>query len=232
MKSLIKSIALAAAMSPAVVSAGALPYHIGQITDFLGDANYFAANSYTDIDPGFTFNGEWEFTAIAFESANPNTGSTQESNNSWTAFHKYIGTEQSTTFTTLNTDNWGQWISVDFGNNENIYFEDYDGYWKHGASSESIPLNPYTNTDAFEVFRLTEDSLNLSYLPYSTVLTAGTIIVGFNDNERSKYGYYDSDYDDIIIAMRQISPVPLPAAAWLFGSALLGFGLTRYKRKS
>ncbi|WP_419810552.1 VPLPA-CTERM sorting domain-containing protein [Bacterioplanoides sp.] len=232
MKSFIKSVAIVTAMTPALASAGALPYHIGHITNFLDDTNYFAEDSYTNIDPGFTFEGQWEFTAIAFESANPNTASTDESDTYGTAFNKYVGNEQETTFTTLDISNWGHWISVDFDNNENLYFEDYDGYWKYGASSESIPLNPYTNTDAFDVFQLTEDSLSLSYLPYSTILTEGTIIVGFNDNERTKWGWNDADYDDIIIAMRQISPVPLPAAAWLFGSALLGFGLTRYKRKS
>jgi len=33
----------------------------------------------------------------------------------------------------------------------------------------------------------------------------------------------DSDYNDMVIGVRDISAVPLPAAVWLFGSALLGF---------
>jgi len=42
-------------------------------------------------------------------------------------------------------------------------------------------------------------------------------ILGFND------GYIgDADFDDFVVGVR-LSPVPLPAAAWLFGSALLGF---------
>jgi hypothetical protein len=41
-------------------------------------------------------------------------------------------------------------------------------------------------------------------------------------------GSTDQDYDDMLIRVSSISAIPLPAAAWLFGSGLLGlFGLRR-----
>lgn len=54
-------------------------------------------------------------------------------------------------------------------------------------------------------------------------------LLGFNDQFKS-----DADYDDFVVGINlsaHPAPVPLPAAAWLFGSALLGFGAAA-RRKS
>ena len=50
-------------------------------------------------------------------------------------------------------------------------------------------------------------------------------ILGFNDS----FGG-DADYDDFVVGVR-LSPVPLPAAAWLFGSALVGFMFVSNRRR-
>jgi hypothetical protein len=52
-------------------------------------------------------------------------------------------------------------------------------------------------------------------------------IIGFNDSAK-----VDADYDDFVVGMKFApSPVPLPAAAWLFGSALFGFMMVSNRRK-
>ena len=43
-------------------------------------------------------------------------------------------------------------------------------------------------------------------------------LVGFNDG-----GANDADFDDYVVGISEVSPVPVPAAAWLFGTALFGF---------
>ncbi len=43
-------------------------------------------------------------------------------------------------------------------------------------------------------------------------------LVGFNDG-----GSEDADFDDYVVGINEVSAVPVPAAAWLFGSALIGF---------
>lgn len=50
-------------------------------------------------------------------------------------------------------------------------------------------------------------------------------ILGFNDSYTG-----DADYDDFVVGVK-LSPVPLPAAVWLFGSALLGFVTLSNRRK-
>jgi len=42
----------------------------------------------------------------------------------------------------------------------------------------------------------------------------------------------DVSHDQFYVSGMQVSAVPLPAAAWLFGSALLGFGALRRKQKA
>lgn len=40
-------------------------------------------------------------------------------------------------------------------------------------------------------------------------------------------GFGDSDFDDMVVKV-EVSPVPIPAAIWLFGTALIGFvGMSR-----
>lgn len=48
----------------------------------------------------------------------------------------------------------------------------------------------------------------------------------FNDS-----GSSDSDYDDMVVRV-STSPVPIPAAVWLFGSALMGLAGVGYRSRS
>lgn len=48
-------------------------------------------------------------------------------------------------------------------------------------------------------------------------------LLGFNDSSKT-----DADYDDMVVG---VSAVPLPAAAFLFAPALLGFGALRRKQE-
>ena len=77
--------------------------------------------------------------------------------------------------------------------------------------------------------QLTEDSNILGYLGDSFTLSAGTYIIGFNDNGKHWEG--DFDFDDIIIAAK---PVPEPATMLLLGSGLIGlagFGRKKFFKK-
>jgi hypothetical protein len=42
----------------------------------------------------------------------------------------------------------------------------------------------------------------------------------------------DKDYNDMVLLVESVTPVPLPAAAWLFGSALLGMAGVGWRRRS
>lgn len=53
--------------------------------------------------------------------------------------------------------------------------------------------------------------------------------LGFNDSFSG-----DQDFDDFVVGINLTgipAPVPLPAAAWLFGSALVGFGAAARRKK-
>jgi hypothetical protein len=204
------SLVLVALVQMPLASAATFPgSDIVNITTFLSDDTYF--NGYTELN-AIDFSGEWQYTAIAHESGNLNTVSMT------------TGIPNSTTFATNYYNNFGEWKDIDFSS-EKLFFEDSNGPY-------NVELDPFStaNDSFFRVFQLTADSNSLSYLgSNSLTLALGTIIVGFNDNGLS---LGDADYDDIIVALQPISPVPIPASIWLFGTALLGFaGLVR-KRKA
>jgi len=183
---------------------------IVNITTFLNDATYF--NGYTELNR-IDFSGEWQYSALAYESGNINTVSMT------------TGAPNSTTFSTRFHSNFGEWKDIDFSS-EKLFFEDSNGPY-------NVELDPFSesNRSFFRVFQLTADSNYLSYLGSNAqTLALGTIIVGFNDNGL-RLG--DADYDDIIVALQPVSAVPIPAAGWLFGTALLGLaGLYRRKKAS
>jgi len=203
---ILLSLAFLALIQVPIASAGSLPGSgIADITTYLSDATYF--NGYVELNT-LDFSNQWRYTAIAYESGNQNTVS-PISGAGWNP--------SDANFSTSSPGNFGQWETIDFSTDQ-LFFEDSDGPF-------DIALDPFSvaNTAFFRVFELTADSNSLSYLGANALtLAAGTIIVGFNDNG---LGGGDRDYDDIIVALQ---PVPIPAAAFLFAPALLGFmGLRR-----
>ncbi len=64
-----------------------------------------------------------------------------------------------------------------------------------------------------------------------TVYGCFNYILGFDDSG----GGSDRDFDDFVVGVNlspsNLPPVPLPAAAWLFGSALMGFVVLSNRRK-
>ncbi|OUR64809.1 hypothetical protein A9Q79_05835 [Methylophaga sp. 42_25_T18] len=199
------SLAFLALVVTLPAAAGTLPYNIGNVQQYLDSSGYF--NGYTELD-AIDFSGQWQYTAIAFESGNINTVSTTTE------------ASDSSTFSTANNANFGTWKNINFSS-EQLYFEDND--------PTDIALDSFStasNGSFFRVFQLTADSNALDYLGSNLTLALGTIIVGFNDNGLS---LGDADYDDIIVALQ---PIPVPAAAFLFAPALLGFMGLRRRVKS
>lgn len=48
---------------------------------------------------------------------------------------------------------------------------------------------------------------------------------------RFSHPYYDGDFNDMVLMVESVQPVPVPAAVWLFGSGLLGLvGIARRKK--
>lgn len=85
---------------------------------------------------------------------------------------------------------------------------------KSYSLSDSSTIKVYQLTDSWTV-----PGLNLT-------LDAGTLIIGFNDS-----GSPDADFDDLILVATPTNATPIPGAAWLLGSGLLGLiGLRRRGR--
>lgn len=117
----------------------------------------------------------------------------------------------------LTHDNFG--ITVYTGLSNNDFYYSHHGHYL-GSSQQPFEGLPYlTHTPRDPITGLTSNSLTFT-------AEAGqiyTILLGGNGED------WYSAYDGYVLSI-QTSPVPLPGAVWLFGSALVGFvGVQRKK---
>ncbi|MGE4504190.1 MAG: hypothetical protein AB7D51_02505 [Desulfovibrionaceae bacterium] len=113
----------------------------------------------------------------------------------------------------------------------NVLFDTADtstfGTWVQGVDLTTATWTSVTQDQSFSlldpayttVYQLTDD---WTVPGTDMTLAAGTLLIGFNDT-----GSPDSDRDDLILVATP-SATPIPGAAWLLGSGLLGLvGLRR-----
>jgi hypothetical protein len=88
---------------------------------------------------------------------------------------------------------------------------------------------PFVLSDYATFAMLYKQSSDTAPRVYANSNLYGTFdfVIGFNDSAK-----VDADYDDYVVGLKFApSVVPLPAAAWLFGSALFGFITVSNRRK-
>ncbi len=151
---------------------------------------------------------------------NTNTGifgqlsTTQNTTLKFTFLGKEAGNTNSLLFNNLVATGSGTNAAVvndSFTLNANAGVIDF-GFTGNGGLTASNTTNPQENI----VFLENVDSIvDAAGNPFA-------FLVGFNDG-----GSDDADFDDYVVGINEVSPVPVPAAAWLFGSALFGFASFR-----
>ncbi len=82
------------------------------------------------------------------------------------------------------------------------------GFTGNGGLTATNTINPEVNIAFIENVDSIKDAAGNDF----------AFLVGFNDG-----GSNDADFDDTVFGISEVSAIPTPAAAWLFGSALIGF---------
>ena len=82
------------------------------------------------------------------------------------------------------------------------------GFTGNGGLTATNTITPELNIEFIENVDLVKDAEGNPF----------AFLVGFNDG-----GSEDADFDDYVVGISEVSAVPVTAAAWLYGSALIGF---------
>jgi len=150
--------------------------------------------------------------------------------------YTYIGKEAGSTNRFKSSTNSNIFITADYGD-----------------SSGTFSATAAATATAAETWEIVQDSagyLDFSFQGLATCcnLNPGTFTNGvgpsyaglslavalFNNNKTAYLmfgdGFGDHDFDDMVVKV-EVSPVPLPATVWLFGTALIGFvGMSRRRK--
>jgi hypothetical protein len=206
---------------------------------YIDEGDYLAALATIGLDAvgeGFEDNTDWGAVRTTISGANTapsitSQGVTWESNNSVSNVTTSSGAAV--------TGNWG-FYSLPHGDFSGPDHSDDvpDGF---GGSSTATLFGVGgwfgTNTPSADI-SLFLDSALVDFGDDSTVLGTTSLFFGAIDTEgfnaflwqETEGTYNDQKYifaDDFTLAL---NPVPIPAAAWLFGSALLGLGVVKRKK--
>lgn len=110
---------------------------------------------------------------------------------------------------------------------ERFYSESFRNPGRNGSSSDTDYMYSYLGNGAS--FRT--DSIFAPDIVEGTAFDGSDAIIAW-ESERNPS---DGDFQDMVVLLRDIvpaaTPVPVPAAVWLFGSAILGFGARLRRRK-
>ena len=122
------------------------------------------------------------------------------------------------------TDNSVQGVTIDIANSYNMLAVTAGNYWSSGQGTFNIVTNLST-------YSFTVDLLNITYGFFGFHATDGEHIIAFNnggDPNQLATGFTDVQLGNTA----SVSAVPVPAAVWLFGSALTGLvGIGKRKKK-
>ena len=112
--------------------------------------------------------------------------------------------------------------------NESFKWSGWDSFTINVSANEILDFS-FTSTNAHALTPVDNTgNTNLSGLGIMESATTSDLVLAYNDNY---HGFVDSDFDDMLVRA-EFSPVPVPAAVWLFGSGLFGLmGMARRRKQ-
>ena len=114
--------------------------------------------------------------------------------------------------------------------NDSFNWDGWDSFSIDVTSGDVLDFN-FNSTSAKALSPVDNFSgSNLEGLGIMSSTTTSDLVLAYNDNY---LGFIDSDFDDMMVRAKFTSTVvPVPAAAWLFGSGLLGLiGMARRRKQ-
>ena len=115
-------------------------------------------------------------------------------------------------------------------NNDDFNWDGWDSFAIDVSSGDILDFN-FTSTSGNALTPVDNaNDINLEGLGIMSSKTTPDLVLAYNDNI---LGTGDSDFDDMMVRAKFTGTVvPVPAAAWLFGSGLLGLiGMARRRKQ-